>query len=471
MSQLILNLSLLLWVCSTWAATPQSKLQLPNLLPKLKDSKVQASLGVENSQYLGANQQYFRDDASENETSFSLKFRGEARFARGSAILDFQDDYRAEERWNYFKPKEIYYLHSSENVTHTMGRKLKNWSQWEEQWRQGVFQPRYMDNKLTPMSVGLTGYFLDFSMQSWNSTLGLLPVSIPDIGPHQSVQNERFVSKNPWFNPPPRQYFLGEGLGDIHYSVTYPNISDVVLKPGLIFKTEKEISKTHVRFAAAYKPMPQLLLAFPSYDQVVVTDGMDFMRVEIEPRVIYHQVVSTDVSRQVGSWQAMGSLMLETPDADSTPTEWTAQKVQQAFVVSGEVSRTLGVEGPRAPSVNFGFMKLWGGDAKDRGFFAGKETLFERRYQFLEAVKVGLKRDFGLFKSKVLEAKAYAIYDFQQNGGILSLANSMFLSKNFRVDLALEFLGLVNENGQVRDGFLYTYRSNDRLALGINYVF
>ena len=45
------------------------------------------------------------------------------------------------------------------------------------------------------------------------------------------------------------------------------------------------------------------------------------------------------------------------------------------------------------------------------------------------------------------------------------------LRRDLRVDAEVEFLGLIDDTAEIRDGFLSYYRSNDRVGLGVSYVF
>lgn len=429
------------------------------------------SLSLENSQYVSSGQSYFRSDAAVANTVLGIHFEHDRKWNSVlSTHLEVRNTYSAEENWNYLRPREAYVAYETELFGRgVFGRKYVAWSSWEESWNQGLFQPRYLQNKFRPESVGLLGWFSDFEMGKWRGTLAVLPIHIPDIGPHFESENQQFVSKNPWFHPPPSKFVLANQSGDINYSVR-ADLNKIISNPGLALKLEQRLLGFDTRVAFAYKPMPQVLLGFPSYHHLVVGDGRDYMQIEVAPRVVYHRVLSTDVRGQVGGWGLTLSSIYESPDRDEASSAYTAQHVEDAFIVSGTASHPIGTPGPQAPELVASVMKVWGGDAPDRGYFAGPTTLFERRYQYLEAFSLGF-RSRSRLRGYPLAARGRVVYDSQQNGGAISFDGSMELTPHWRAQANIDFLGILDTSGKVRDGFLDVYRANDRVGVGVSYVY
>ncbi|NJL25261.1 MAG: hypothetical protein HC902_08835 [Calothrix sp. SM1_5_4] len=56
-------------------------------------------------------------------------------------------------------------------------------------------------------------------------------------------------------------------------------------------------------------------------------------------------------------------------------------------------------------------------------------------------------------------------------GGVVSLAAGMNFTRELRADFELDILGLLEKSAQVKDGFFSAFRANDRVALGVSYVF
>ena len=57
-------------------------------------------------------------------------------------------------------------------------------------------------------------------------------------------------------------------------------------------------------------------------------------------------------------------------------------------------------------------------------------------------------------------------YDLVIRGGTIGSATG-----SFRADLEVDFLGLFGGPAEIDDGFLALYRANDRVGLGLSYVY
>lgn len=439
--------------------------------PFLVWASPQSRIILQNDNYVSSSQPYFRDSAEPVSGSVAVGMAGDWRYRNFAFQFLGRDEYAAAERWNYVNVYELAVeYHPSERWTLTLGRKLNTWNEWEGPWHQGIFQPRYTQNKLRTESAGLTGLFLETKRDEWRMTAGLL-AHIPDFGAHFFVRDHRFYSANPWFNPPADTFVYNSNLQDIRYSVNKPSPGEVVARPGFAAKSGYRRGLHFLRASFAYKPMPQFLLGFRSRNQVVLGDEVDFMRVRIEPRVAYHRVTSADYSLKSSSWIWSASLTHENPVYDSLSDDFTAQQVGPAWISALQITRFLEEEGPSAARGTLGWLRVQGGDRPDRGDLAGDETLFERRYQYTDAFMFTLSKPFRRGLRFPLEMEARWIYDRLQNGGVFSLSAGRNVSRDMRISLEADFLGLLGRDARVKDGFLSMYRANDRVGMGMSYVF
>ncbi|MBX3022740.1 MAG: hypothetical protein KF799_13790 [Bdellovibrionales bacterium] len=425
-----------------------------------------SSLTWQATQYFSSQQAYFREGAAKQDPSISFELQ---KISPRYGAIHLRDEYSAAENWNYLDVYELYgRVRLSERWTLNVGRKLETWTEWESAWGQGLFQPRYLENKLDPQAAGLTGLFVDWQGDQARAALVALPLFIPDFGPMHSVSDDQFVSANPWFHAPAPQFVFRDVATDIRYSVNRPSAESVVFNPGVAAKFE--VGHAYMsRVSYAYKPMPQLLFGFPSRGKF--HHNADYMSIEIGTRLRYHHVMAWDGVAPAGPWRLSASVVREMPVDDGGPEDFTSQQVSPAWIYALSASRPLEEEGPSAARVTFGFLKVVGGDALDRGDFSGQETLFERRFQYQEAYMGELSKPFrGLF-SRPLVTALRVIYDRMQNGMVFSFRSGLAFNANWRADLSLDMLGLLGGEAPVHDGFLSTYRANDRVALGMSYVF
>jgi len=432
-----------------------------------------AILSLQSSEYVSSGQAYFREGAEGSNNSLSLGMDDGVQWRDFRAHLKFRDEYSHTERWNYFNLHEAYASWQPERaIAFSVGRKLERWTEWEGEWTQGLFQPRYMQNRLRPEFAGLTGAFYSQTLSNMTLTAGFLPLHIPDLGARFSVEDDKFVSRNPWFNPPAAQFVFREVTGDIRYSLDRPEASEVVNHPGGIAKAEFSAGRKYLaRFSGAYKPMPQFLLGFPSRNRVFVTAEEDHMSVRVTPRLAYHTLLGHDSVLKLGSWTAAGSVVREIPHQEGSPEEFTAQQAVPAWITALSFSRALEAEGPNAARVRLGFFKVQGGDAPDRGDFATGRTLFEPRYHFNEAYLLAFTKPWRGWLFYPVESELRLVFDRLQNGGVASFSTGLQFSRNFRADFEVDFLGLLAGPAETEDGFLALYRANDRIGLGLSYVY
>jgi hypothetical protein len=436
-------------------------------------ANVDGRLTLFNSEYVSSGQTYYRGDAANVNRGAAAALDLEKYWRSFGAHFSGRDEYSATEQWNYADVFEANVSwHPTDLSVFTLGRKLERWNEWEKDWHQGVFQPRYMENRLRSHEAGLAGIFYNQNTRPVALTLGFLPVAIPDFGAHHYVEDDRFVSKNPWFSPPARQFEYRQVVSDIRYSIDTPTIEEAALHAGGVAKLEFNGAKNYFgRVSGAYKPMPQFLLGFPSRGQVIIRPDEDFMNVRIQPRLAYHTLLSHDSIFRFGDWTVSGSLTREIPSRDASPEDQTAQQARPATIYSGAISHPLEAEGPYAARLSVGFLKVDGGDAPDKGDFAGQNTLFERRYQYNEAYSLGLTKPWRGLGRFPLDTGLRLIYDRLQNGGVASFSAGLNFSRSFRADLEVDFLGLFGGPAEIEDGFLALYRANDRVGLGLSYVY
>lgn len=429
-------------------------------------------LKLHNSQFVSHTTPFYREGAKTENSGIAIEIKNEWSFRKSfSASAHVESDYSASENWNYIKPFEGF-LHQkvADNTDLFIGRKLETWSDWEGEWRQGVFQPRYLQSKLAPEEAGLTGIFLGVGGAPGRMTLGVLPVHVPDINARSWIQDDKFVSYNPWFTPPASRFKLQDEMGEIHYSLDEPEVGDVLAHPGFIGKWESALARSSSRVTVAYKPMAQFVLGFPSRGLVIASAG-DYMKIDIKPRILYHRVASFDQAFQWNSWRMGGSVTYDQPDDDPGPENQTRQQVTTAWIWSGFLSRPLEAEGPTAARIKIGFLKVDGGVENDLGDFAGTQTKFEPRFQYNEAYSLGISKPWrGLFKFP-LDSEARFTFDRLQNGAAFTFSAGLNLARDWRATFEMDWLGLVREEAPVENGFFSRYRSNDRLGVEMSYVF
>jgi hypothetical protein len=426
------------------------------------DNSTSYGLGINGTQYLDSGRYYFRKDAANTNLSLIFKTAGDLKFSSGFGVnWDLDTEYSFVEKWNYFRPHELYGKFEGQDRRYWIGRKKFVYSQWEERWNQALFQPRFMDDKLHSTTAGLVGIFAEQNFSSLRLRGGLLPISIPEFGPVYRVADGEFVSKNPWFQAPPASFQYGGQPTTIEYSVDHPNDWSVIGKPGVVAQAEYQASDAvSTRTSYAYKPMPQILLGFPV---VLLLPGTAY--VQIKPRFPYHHVLNQDVVVKSGVAEYGVSAAFEHPVQDSLPDTWERQNVADATIASAYATTT--VDEAKSWRITGSLLKVWGGDRPDSGPVQTTLTLFERRYQYTEAGSVEVRKEW----TPRLSSGLRLVYDRLQDGLIYSGDVIAHISEPLSVRGSFDIFDLAHGNIPMPDGFMDVYRGNDRVFLGVNYAF
>jgi hypothetical protein len=423
-------------------------------------------LDLQGTEYVDKGRSYFRDDANKANLALGFETRADVKQDSGYRFAwDIRSQYSFIEKWNYFKPAELYAGVESDSGGIWFGRKKFTYSQWEERWNTGLFQPRYMDDKLHPTTAGLIGLFAEKKYKSVRFLGGLLPVSVPELGPHYWIADGDMVSPNPWFNPPPASFQYGGQETAIDYSVKQPDTWSAVSKPGAVLQVEADLSDSVlVRTSYAYKPMPQMLLAFPI---VLLLPGTAY--VELKPRFLYHHVVNQDLVIKSGPAEYGLSAAHESPVQDKFPDDWEKQETRDATFASAYATTTL--DDSKQWCLTGSVLKIWGGDRPDSGPVETNRTLFERRFQFTEAGSLELRKRWSINGWPGLNSGLKVIYDRLQSGIVYSGDIVAKFNDQFAVRASADFFDLAAGHINMPDGFLNVYRGNDRFSLGITYGF
>lgn len=380
---------------------------------------------------------------------------------RWGSVWDYKVDsvltFSAQEEWVYPKMSDAYV--GTDHLR--LGFVKEDWASFEEDWRLGLYNPRFMNNKLTGGQGGLFGIHLN----GGPFLLSLLPVNIPELGPQYEEKDGQLISRNPWFGEKPETLTYNDVTAPIRYDVNMPPLRDIVLKPGVALRYEDLFWGWYrPRLSAAYKPMPQILLNFPADGRFIIGSQEQYFSVEVQPLVAYHTLISTDQEFIFNRFSKLRlSLAHEKPHLPDRPATWVTQEIGEATFLSSRL------EAGDQTKVFLTQLKVWGGDQPDRGRYATDETFFEMRQFFKEAYGLGVETNF--FFKKRLRSELSFIYDVAQKGGVFATRHDLFLKKDLRISAVLELLGLVGEDNPMPDGFLSRYRANDRAEIGVSYAF
>ncbi|NQZ01799.1 MAG: hypothetical protein HRT45_14145 [Bdellovibrionales bacterium] len=423
--------------------------------------------------YLSSNSQNFREGAATTMPSFDFRLLSQASQS-GAGGLDIETRFNANEEAVYFRPMELYAqinLDGDQKVF--IGRKKLPWSRSDQLWRRGLFEPRHMDDPIEARRAGLLGAF--YTQQSGDTRIFAFasPLFIPEFGPQQSLSGGQFVSRNPWFQPPPAQVQLQNGIADLNYQLDQPDILATVTNSGGGFGLRQSFgSSVFVESSYLYKPMNQIALGFPFVVELGNEGETTSVDVEVNARVSYHHLANFAVGKEFSDGSVIYSeLIFERPEDNTPPRTWIAKQNGAASILNVTLEKSFRTITNPNRKLWLSFSNVNGGDVRDSGNFSGEQSLFERRYQFQQSVAAGWQGRWFRLGKVIVSNISRGLYDLRQRGYLLSSEFDLRFSRSLSGLLRFDTLGNFSLDGEVEDGFLSRYRANDRASVGVRYVF
>jgi hypothetical protein len=347
-----------------------------------------------------------------------------------------------------------------------IGRKLEHWSRLDEEWELGLWQPRYRWDYLHPMSVGLTGAFVELGSGSVRFTGFATPFFIPERGAPIQEVGGGLSSDSPWFIPPVRAAMVDGIPTAVNYSIDTPPVSQVLLHAGGALKLDIG-DETGPWMSAGYarKPMNQLAFGVNGFYSL----GPGTIEGIVHPRVLDHDLVSLEGGYTSGPLKLWLAYLFEHPIRDNTPDDWTTQEFADARVWSPGATLALG----RDAEASVSYLSVSGGNAADRaGAIAARssgESVFEDRYPFTSAVKLrGSSRIPGPWKGRLKGESSVLVGD-----GLIwstTLTYGADHTRGFSALLGADILA-ANTDSPTADDFITRNRANHEVRAGVSYAF
>ncbi len=417
---------------------------------------VQGAIGFDTQGYI------YESDARKQSVFSSLSLSGVAQnegpifrgLIQGQGLMVLTDS-----RPSFVEVNQAYVGTSSQlsPVQISIGRKLDRWSALDETWQLGIVQPRFRRDFLHPDPVGLTGAFVSYDSSIVHTAVYGSPISIPERGANVEERDGVLVSSSPWVQAPPRQTLVLDKNTEIKYRLDVPPLGQMISKPnaGALVRVGEE-QGFWGRAAYAYKPINQILL---SYDAVFqLEDNKQYVAATIHPVIVYHHVAAIDFGYEREQWGAwIGGVMDRPREEDQRfPERRTYQRFGNAWAASAGARYGVGF---------VSYLHQNGGNLSDGGYFAsGVGSLFEERYPFQDAFRIGMN----LPLTARTELQSHFTYDFGHEGAIWSTMLQVRPAPHWAIVGGGDWIGARRAD---QNHFFSRYQANSSLHGGVNYVF
>lgn len=350
-------------------------------------------------------------------------------------------------------------------VSFHVGRMLLPWSALDDEWKLGVFQPRFVYDFLHPRPVGLAGAFLKFESPLVRTTVFATPGFIPDRGLPVNVDNGRIGSIDPFFHAPISEVLIEGRSTPIAYRLNRPALAELLMKPG--FGVNSRIggdSGWSLGASYAFKPVNQILLSYNSLYNL----SFEVADADIFPRVVMHHLGSADLQYSGERLSAGLSVVREVPVLDSVPDEWTSQQIAPAWLLSPRLSW----KSSRFFRVSGSYLHVVGGNAPDLNAssgpsVSGDSSVFNARYFFTRALRFQATDRLWSSATQSLDWRSQVIVDLANSAQVYMHSLAYQPAPTWQVRLATDIL-VGDEAGT---DFISRNRANDRFFGAVSYVF
>lgn len=400
------------------------------------------------------------------------------------------------DRLGYFSIPEVYlktYSYANYKETRSQwfvfGRKLEEWSRVDSYWKLGVTQPLFSADLLRPQEQGFVGLFLNLEIAPNLQFMGLYsPVFIPEQGPPFEVRNNKILSPSPWFSSPTNSFVLYNGTADIFYSVNTPSIMSIVRKETKGARVLLGHLDDGAWLKMSYMQKPRNQLRLPFEGQLNLTGSSSVARVDIFPRVVFHQTKSIDFGYDAKAWSFWFSWLRDEPTFDKVDSLLTAQTLSQQELFSPALQTHFSIGEKQDLKVSIAYLEQKGGEWSEVGPLATADgNIFTPPMTFSHAWKTELfwssrpadlggnnkaasaANHDGVAMSKKWTAAFSFLKDLVSSSQWASADLAWFFNARWNTHFGFD---IISSDAKSTDAnVLSRFRANDRYLLDVRYVF
>jgi len=373
--------------------------------------------------------------------------------------------------------KEFYYQRQvlGPQTKVSLGRKTDFWSQVDQDWQLGLWQPKVSVDALRPEEQGLGGIFLNHQNEGWDFVSYVSPIFIPSMGPEIREKDGSLKSDSRWYKTPSSTFPLNGTDTQLVYDLDVPDVGKLVSNPGAGARL-KWGGQDHGTWLAAnygYKPINSLLLR---YKRKLLLPEVDPQtgEVTVSPEVGYHEIFGGDVGYSFGeTGQAVVSYLEDRPTFKLPEEPWVQQQPRNMKVIGLHLSNSFKVKGLMDPVIgSLQYLRVTTPSVLDYDSGGTEQgSIFEERSQYTNAAQVRIDTSGMVFRKRLSTTFKY-LREFDQKGSLYNLELNYYPGKTIALFTGADVLGADDSSSNNRDTrFLNQFRANDRVYGGLNYVF
>lgn len=368
---------------------------------------------------------------------------------------------------NYFAVPDLYavYRGTKKDLSFTIGRKREIWSEFDEQWKLGLWQPVAKWDYLSPQEQGLTGVFVNYQTDSVKLMMFASGLFIPDQGPNFRLKDGQFTSDNRWFEAPQSQALLREPFR-INYALDRPSVTEIINQVSWGFKGTLGDTRDGYWFSlgTAIKPLNQLHLQIDPKLRIR-EEGVAV----IHAMVVSHQVTAMEAGYRNDRERAWISVTRDAPNRPNLPRDWLQSSLYPALFIGAFYSHPADIFGLKRSQLSWSLLRRWDEKTSQSTGIAGDQV--ESSLQRFDFEQVGaiewMVQPIDRLSRSFWVALKY-MYSFPEKGGLLSTRFKWSFDRDMLVELGVDLLGADTE---YTSGLMGRYRSNSRLIGGLSYAF
>lgn len=426
--------------------------------------------------------QYPTPIAGRSEFSSNNLLRAQVRLIKKSSqaliFTDLQMSKSMNINYQYIALSELYAGQPEGTHGFYFGRKKALWSQADQDWNLGLWQPLFQEDGLRQYQQGLMGLFYQGKSADIEFTALASPIFIPTLNADLVEKDGTLVSENRWMRSIPEQATVNGRDVKLIYRLKTPPYQELLAKPTLALRAHWKSPEHPERWAAisvARKPMNTLSI---KYDAALVSRSVGFEgEAEVVPVVHMHDLVSLEAGFEAKSIRWSASLTADRPEKksiengfseDGFQTDYYQQQPQplQILVLKGETQVSAA---GREIHITASYLKAQSSKTVDVDSEGQQQSDFVP-YRLLYTNALGIHAQTQVNERWLIQLKY--LRELDQSGSIWSGETSFLARPHVRLFAGFDFLGIDQVSAIETDNrFLNSYRHNDRVFGGFSYVF